>query len=59
MMMSGRALHRCGVAIKLDFGGELQFRECYKSTSAEISAALTTDREFDYGKRVRAAGECC
>jgi hypothetical protein len=58
--MSWRALHCCGVVIELDFGGELQlFRECYKSTSAEISAALTTDREFDYGKRVRAAGECC
>jgi hypothetical protein len=32
MVMGLGALHRCGVAVGEDFGGELQFLKCYKST---------------------------
>ena len=31
MVMGLGALHRCGVAVGEDFGGELQFLKCYKS----------------------------
>jgi hypothetical protein len=57
MVIGLAALHHCDIAIEIDFGGEFQFHECYKSTSAKTSAALT-DREFDHRERVRAAGEC-
>jgi hypothetical protein len=59
MVIRLAALRHCNITTEEDFGGEFQFQKSYKSTSAEMSAALTTDLEFDHRERVRAAGECC